>query len=228
MKLSISMTQREEQLGWLVLALQLAAFPALLVTVNAALAVPLSDALLNCLLFVINFIVILFVFRRFLIRSARQAAAAPFQFLRFAAIGLALYYIGIYLIGLFIGLVYPQFSNVNDSNIQSMAREHYGLILVGTVLLVPVTEEALFRGLIFRTLQQKSRLLAYILSTLSFGLVHVTGYIGTASGTVLLLCLLQYVPAGLCFAWAYEKADTVWAPILMHMAINQISMSYLR
>lgn len=228
MKLSISMTNREERLGWLVLVLQLFVLPTLLVTANALLPVPLSNASLNCLLFLIDFTAVVLVFRRFLMLSARQAAAAPFRCLRFAAIGLALYYIGTFLIGLLISSVYPHFSNINDSNIQSMAQEHYGLILAGTVLLVPLTEETLFRGLIFRALQQKNRLLAYVLSTLFFGLIHVTGYIGTAAPAVLLLCLLQYVPAGLCFAWAYEKADTIWAPILMHMAINQISMSYMR
>jgi membrane protease YdiL (CAAX protease family) len=39
---------------------------------------------------------------------------------------------------------------------------------------------------------------------------------------------VQYLPAGLALAWAYEKADTIWAPILMHMTINQISITFMR
>jgi membrane protease YdiL (CAAX protease family) len=139
-----------------------------------------------------------------------------------------LYYVATYLIGLFIQAVYPDFSNVNDSSIQSMAAENYAIMLIGTVLLVPLTEETLFRGLIFRKLHQKSRAVAYILSTLFFGLIHITGYIGATPLPVLLLCLIQYIPAGVFLAWAYEKADSIWAPILMHMAVNQISMSYMR
>lgn len=228
MKLSISMTQKEERLGWLVLALQLLILPVLLVALNTLLPIPLSDAPLNFLLFALNFVAVVLVFHRFLAVSARRATANPFRCLRFAAIGLILYYAGTSLIDLLIRSVYPQFSNINDSNIQSMAQEHYGLILFGTVLLVPLTEETLFRGLIFRMLQRKSRAVAYILSTLFFGLIHIAGYIDIASSEVLVLCFLQYVPAGLFLAWAYEKADSIWAPILMHMAINQISMSYMR
>lgn len=228
MKLSVSMTCKEDQMGWLVLALQLFVLPAVLVAVNTLLPVPLSSTYLNFLLFLINFLAVILVFHRFLGHSARRAAREPFRCLRFAAIGLSLYYAATYLIGLFIQAVYPDFSNVNDSSIQSMASENYAIMLIGTVLLVPLTEEALFRGLIFRKLHQKSRVSAYILSTVFFGLIHITGYIGATPLPVLLLCLIQYIPAGVFLAWAYEKADSIWAPILMHMAINQISMSYMR
>ncbi|MBQ6851936.1 MAG: CPBP family intramembrane metalloprotease [Oscillospiraceae bacterium] len=228
MKLSVSMTQKEERWGWLVLALQLLIFPTLLVVLNATLPAPLSDAALNFLLFSVNFIAVLLVFHAFLAASARRAAAAPFHCLRFAAIGLMLYYVGVFLVDLLIRSLDPQFSNINDSSIHAMAQDHYTLILFGTVFLVPVTEETLFRGLIFGRLHRKNRAAAYILSTLIFGLIHITGYLYTASAEVLFLCFLQYVPAGLCLAWAYEKSDTIWTPVLMHMTINQISMSYMR
>lgn len=228
MKLSVSMTCKEERLGWPVLVLQLFVLPTLSVAANALLPVPLSSTYLNFLLFLINFLAVILVFHRFLGQSARHAADAPFRCLRFAAIGLILYYAATYVIGLFIHSVYPEFSNVNDSNIQLMATENYGLMLTGTVLLVPLTEETLFRGLIFRKLHQKSRAVAYILSTLFFALVHIAGYMGATPLPVLLLCLIQYIPAGVFLAWVYEKADSIWAPILMHMAVNQISMSYMR
>lgn len=228
MKLSISMTRNEVRFGWLFLALQLLVLPVLLVLVNALLPVPLSNASLNFLMFVIDFGLALLIFHRFLLASARFSAAAPFRCLRFAAIGLILYYLATFLVGMFIQAVYPDFSNANDSSIHSMAQENYSLMLAGTVLLVPVTEETLYRGLVFRGLREKSRVAGYILSTLFFALIHVTGYMGAVSPTVLLLCLLQYIPAGICLAWAYEKADSIWTPILMHMAINQISMSYMR
>ena len=228
MKLSISMTRNEVRFGWLLLVLQLFVLPSVLMLFNGLLPAPMHPALLNFLLFALEFVLTLLIFHRFLTVSARQAAAAPFRCLHFAGIGLILYYIGTVLVGMLIRSVCPDFSNVNDQNIHVLAQGHYTLIVIGTVLLVPVAEETLYRGLVFRLLQEKSRIAAYALSTLFFGLIHVAGYIGTTSPTVLALCLLQYIPAGLSLAWVYEQADSIWAPILMHMAINQIGMTYMR
>ena len=97
-----------------------------------------------------------------------------------------------------------------------------------TVLLVPVAEEALYRGLLFQGFQRKSRLLAYCLSTLIFAGLHVVGYIGSADLITLCLCFAQYLPAGITLAWAYEKADTIAAPMLMHMIINLIGTTAAR
>ena len=227
MKLSISMTRREIRFGWLFLIGQLIALPMLLVILNTLLPIPLSNAALNFVMFVTNFCLTVAVFHRFLGVSAKHAATAPFRCLRYAVLGLVLYYIGTLLIGQFIGAVSSDFSNANDSNIQSMAAENYAMVAFGTVFLVPLTEETLYRGLVFGSLQKKSRVAAYLLSTLLFGLIHVASYIGVVSPAVFALSLLQYVPAGLCLAWAYEKTDSIWAPIFMHMSINQVSISFM-
>ena len=44
----------------------------------------------------------------------------------------------------------------------------------------------------------------------------------------LLLCFVQYLPAGLCLGWAYARADSIFAPTLMHMIINLIGMLAMR
>ena len=75
-------------------------------------------------------------------------------------------------------------------------------------------------GLIFRNLYGKSRWAAYIVSILVFAIIHIIGYIGKYSALELLMAVLQYLPAGLCLAWSYAKADTIFAPILIHAAIN--------
>ncbi|MBR4109034.1 MAG: CPBP family intramembrane metalloprotease [Oscillospiraceae bacterium] len=228
MKLSISMSRKEVIFGWLLMAGQLLILPVVAVMLNDMLPAPLSDTQLNIALFALEFLLATVIFRKFLISSARLALRTPFRCLRFAALGLLLYYIGSFLVGLVIGSVDSDFSNINDSNISVLAQDNYTLIFLCTVLLVPVTEELLYRGLIFRGLQKKNRLIAYLVSAAVFSLIHVVGYIGMTSTTTLLLCFLQYLPAGLSLAWAYEKADTIWAPILMHMTVNQISISLMR
>jgi membrane protease YdiL (CAAX protease family) len=38
---------------------------------------------------------------------------------------------------------------------------------------------------------------------------------------------LQYLPAGLCLAWAYIRGGTIFASIVIHAAINYVSIQYL-
>ena len=54
------------------------------------------------------------------------------------------------------------------------------------------------------------------------------GYIGTESVRTLVLCFLQYLPAGLCLAWTYTKADNIFAPIVVHAIVNAVAIGALR
>ena len=96
------------------------------------------------------------------------------------------------------------------------------------MILVPPAEECLYRGLIFRKLYGKNHAVAYLVSILAFACIHILGYIGTYSPLELAIAVLQYLPAGLCLAWSYTKADTVFAPILIHAAINYVTIHGLR
>ena len=59
-------------------------------------------------------------------------------------------------------------------------------------------------------------------------MIHVMGYIGQFDWLTLVLCFLQYIPAGLWLAWAYEKSDSIFAPMLIHTAINAIGIYAMR
>ena len=227
-KLTVPLQQYEHIAGWLYLFAELFFLPVALSTANLLLPIPLSNAALNFVYFSVNFLSIVVIFHRFLGESFQQVLQSPFRCLRAAAIGYILYHIGNILVSYLIVSLYPSFSNVNDSSIQTMTQDNYMLMSIGTVLLVPPVEEVLYRGLIFRGLYNRSRAAAYIVSTLVFAAVHVVSYIGLYDPMLLLLCFLQYIPAGLCLGFAYASADTIWAPILMHIAINQIGISTMR
>ena len=93
---------------------------------------------------------------------------------------------------------------------------------------MPLAEEMLYRGLIFRNLWQDSKVAAYLLSMAAFAAIHVLGYIGSEDIATLLVCFLQYLPAGLCLAWTYTKADNIFAPIVVHALVNAIAIGALR
>lgn len=223
-KLSVPMTRTETVLGWIYFVFQLLFLGAIMVVINLFLPDPLSITELNILLFVINFICIMLIFPKFLWKNLRITASSFFTTLRSAGIGFLLYYGSSILVNMLVFAVKPDFANANDSNISEMLQDNYMLMAICTVLLVPIAEETLYRGLMFRSLYNRSPLLGYLLSTVLFALIHVVGYIGSYDILTLGLCFLQYIPAGVFLGWAYVNADSIWAPIIIHMTVNQIGI----
>ena len=227
-KLSVSLTKKERILGWIYYLIQLLALPFLLSLVNFLIGNPLNESLLNFLYFLVNFLCVLLIFFRFFKKNSKNAITAPLRCLWYAGAGIAFFWGLSYAVQILIVMVSPDFFNVNDASINDMAQENYGLIALGTVLLVPLAEEALYRGLIFGQFYNRKPVAAYLISCCVFASVHVVGYIGSYEPLQLALCFLQYLPAGIALGWAYTKSDTIWSPILMHMAINAIGIASMR
>ena len=159
--------------------------------------------------------------------AANQAVRHPAYLCQAVILGLAAYYACMLVTDRVIGLLVPGFSNYNDSAIATMGQDSRLLVIIGTVL-VPTVEECVFRGLIFRNLYGKSHWCAYIVSMLAFALIHILGYVRQYTPLEILMAVLQYLPAGLCLAWSYTKADTIFAPIAIHATVNFITLTSWR
>ena len=227
-KISVSMTRRESVLTWLYWPFQLILLPVLLAIGNTFLKDPLSEVKLNFVYFCINFIFLTVVLHKFLGISFKYAMKRPGYTLQSAFFGFASYFAISMVIGIVIAWLQPDFANANDGSIAGMLSDDPVLITVGTVILAPVAEELMYRALIFRTIYNRNRVLGYIASTLIFGAVHVVGYIGVYTPLELGLAMLQYLPAGICLGWAYARSNTIWAPIIMHIAVNQMGIMSMR
>lgn len=227
-KLSVTLTPQEFWQGLSYLIISILFLRYILDYGNMLLPRPLPEAALNFLFSLTNFLAVLYIGWRFLKDSLIMGLRKPFMLLRSSFIGLVVYYCLVYIFGLLTRAIYPDFVNVNDSSIISMNREHFTLMSISLVLLVPPVEEFFYRGLIFGQLHRRSPVLAYICSTVFFASIHVIGYTESYSWDLLALCFLQYIPAGICLAWSYAKADSILAPILIHITINQISMQTTR
>lgn len=96
-------------------------------------------------------------------------------------------------------------------------------MFIQAVIFAPMLEELLFRGIIFRTLRTKGRLLAHVVAAGLFGLLHV--YSGLLDGDITqLVHMLPYVLMGLAFGYAYEKKGTIFVPIIIHALNNFIAI----
>lgn len=98
---------------------------------------------------------------------------------------------------------------------ESLGTEEAGLLVSSFVLVMvaPVTEEFLFRGLILRGLRRHhSARWAIVISALMFGLSHMNPW--------------QFFPTffgGLLLAWLTLETGTLWPAILTHAANNALS-----
>ena len=215
--------------GLIYFLLQLLVIPAIIVVVNMMfLQNAVNEATLNVIVFAINFVAVLIIFRRFLLRDLRFVIRAPWYVLRWAGIGFLIYMAGNAIVGTLITLIDPGFANINDASIMEMVQDNYGLMVLGTVVLVPIVEECFYRVLLFRNLYERHPVIAYIVSMVIFSLAHVAAYIGMESFGTLLLCFLQYLPAGFALAFAYRRSGSIFASVLIHMTVNQIGMLAMR
>ncbi len=227
-KLTVLMTRTETILGLIYLAYEWILLPIILVVCNLLLGEPLSESQINFLYFLLNFLFVVLFFYRFLKASFLHTRKNPFRCFIGALQGFALYYVSGFLLGILIASFAPDYANLNDQSIGSMAQDSYALIYLGTVILVPIAEEVFFRGILFGRLYGKNRFWAYFVSSALFSLIHISGYITLYDPISIGIAFVQYLPAGIFLAWAYTRADSIFAPILMHMTINQIALLAMR
>lgn len=222
------MSRKEETLGWMYFAFQMLALPMVLSWVDSRLSVPMSRAVYNGSYYIVNFAALTCIFRRFLRASLVALGRNVWNFLRAAVPGFAAYWVCSRAYEWALSLLGLSLNNANDGAIVSMLQSHPILMGICIIGLVPLTEELIYRGLIFGNLRQVSRLTAYLVSMIAFSAIHVAGYIGATDPLTLLLCFIQYLPAGLCLAWTYDRSHNLFAPVLVHTIVNAIAVGLVR
>ena len=215
-----NLSSNETICGWIYFTFYLFLLPSILTAVNGMLPAPLSSAELNFAYFFLNFLVILWIFHDFLGESFRQVTRHPIMVLEAVILGGVAYFSCRWCIERIIAWLAPGFTNANDASISGLLKGNFFLMTLGTVILVPPVEECMYRGLIFRRLYGVNKWAAYLISATSFALLHILGFIGVYSPLELCLAVLQYLPAGLCLAWAYVRGGSIYAPIFIHAIVN--------
>ena len=218
----------EQVAGFCWLPFYVALLSMVLQYLSGLLELNLTDLQMNVCYFVINCIVVWVIFHNFLIRSFRGIRF--WELVQALILGFVLYYAGNFVFALVIEWLGLEITSYNDETIQMLANQGRAVMIVCAVILAPMIEETLVRGLLFGVIRRKSRIAAYFVSIIFFSFIHVWQYAVIYGFGPILLTALQYVPAGIALGWTYEKSNTIWAPILLHMTINAISfgvMSFL-
>lgn len=223
-----SLSRQEKYLGIGYLIFEFTLLPIVLQLVYSLFSSEIDPALYNFLYFFVNCICVLAIFSKFVKKNMLRTASHPDVLALTAVIGFGLYRAASIALGVLITVLFPDYVNLNDSSLTSIFESFPLLLVLGTVILAPIAEEMLFRGLVFGWLFEKNTWLAYILSVFIFAAIHVVQYIGLYSPAHLVVALLQYLPAGIVLAWAYHRSGNLLAPILIHALNNGLAVLVLR
>lgn len=130
------------------------------------------------------------------------------------------------LLSLILTIIFGSFdTNTNQSSLISITKTTPLLAFAFTVIFGPIFEELVYRYALFGVFYKKSKLLAYIIVTIIFGLIHFD--FTSLNGEVKLFLnelinLPSYISGGLILCYAYEKEESLIPAIVAHMVNNFI------
>lgn len=127
-------------------------------------------------------------------------------------------------VGMLLTLFDLDYFNLNQEAVDAALFMTPGFAIVTACVLAPISEELLFRGLVFCGLYRRSRVWAYVLSMLAFSLAHVFAAMFFQPLGLTFVNLIVYLPAGFVLAWTYERSGSIWSAIFLHAALNALSM----
>lgn len=216
------MSAHEKGRGWVFFALFVLAFPPLMGVIQRSFGGELPIAEANVIYYLLSATAVFLVFWGYLKSSFSLLLDRLPENLFALATGL----IGAGILHLLVmRLPYP----VENPNVISYP-EQYLLAPAATaailVVLMPVVEEVLFRGLLFGTVRPYSKPLAWILSVAAYCLYCVWQFVfsyGQVDARYLLLAL-QYLPMALALTWCYDRGGSVWSAVVLHGVINAWSL----
>jgi len=168
---------------------------------------------LNLVCSLASFILVVWLLKDFLIDNIKRFKENLMDnFVYSITIGVAMIY------GISIAANQLLFENYLNNGVLLMAFQ--------SVILAPILEELLFRGLVFRSLRDRNKWLAIFASSFLFGFLHIYSAL-FAGDLTQLIYLLSYGGMGFAFSYAYEKKKTICVPILMHMINNLVAIVLL-
>ena len=222
--IGLKMTKTQKILGWLYLPVYLVLLSMGLAALEDFLGLNLSNLERNVCYFAINFVFVLSVYGKFLLKSIRGFSEDFWKFVQTLILGFVLYYFTAFVLAWAMNTFFSVPANPNDAAVRDLLGESRVLMLVVSVVIAPIVEETLLRGVVFGTFHPKARIFGYVASALVFSVMHVWQFFPDTSVLNLCLSALQYIPASVALCWTYEKAGTLWAPIVLHGFINAISV----
>lgn len=223
--IAYQMTKGEKIAGWIWLPFYLMLLSCLLSYGAKLLGIDLNAITMNVAYFAVNLLFVLIAFRRFLLQ--RFFGSSFWDFLQALILGGVLYYAGTWLVNFLITAFAGEFTIFNNETVGALVGQNRYVMLVISVILAPIIEETLIRGVVFGSFYGASPVLAYIVSCFVFAFMHNWAYFETQPPAAVLLSCLPYIPAGIALGWVYKKSGSIWCAVTLHALINANSFGLL-
>jgi len=213
------MKKSERILGCVYIPVHAAILPVLLGVIIAIAGIRISGAQQLLTYFTVSFALILIIMFKFLRSSFSDLISNFWRAVQAVILGYVLYRVLSWVAVLLLEQVMTS-ENPNNDAIATEFAANFRIMIVITVILAPIIEETMFRGAVFGTIRQKSRIVAYVVSILLFSVFHIWDYLAFGFSWQILVLIVQYIPPSIALTWSYERGGTIWAPILLHAGIN--------
>ena len=216
------MSAHERNRGWVFFALFVLVFPPVMGAIQRSIGGELPVAEANVIYYLLSVTLVVLVFWSYLRTSFDCLLDRLPENLFAFATGL----VGAGVLHLLVMRIPYPVENPNPYNYA----EEYLLAPAATVailvVLMPIVEEVLFRGLLFGALRGYSRILAWVVSILAYCFYCVWQFVFSSAGVDprYLLLAIQYVPMSAALTWCYDRGGSVWSAVLLHMAINGFTL----
>ena len=222
------MTRGEKIAGWIYLPVHVLLLPLLLSSIFYALSggSELPDGVtLNVWYYLIGLIVLLALQFRFFRESYHVLVRDLRRALLTRVIGYGILVVCNVALNLIVQIFGSLPGSPNDDAVESLAQiDNRRMAAIG-VIMAPIVEEALFRGMIFGSIRPKSRVAAYVVSIVLFSIYHVWQYAVADLSLLPLVSAVAYVPISFVLAFCYDRTNSIWTPIFFHMFYNALALS---
>lgn len=216
------MTRGEFLRGWVFFALYFLVFPFVMAGVqwvfDETWSLYLSDAASGVLYYLFSDVLVFLVFWTFL----QNGLDILLDYLPENLFALATGLLGALVLRFPVMLLpYPVENPVFQDWPEQFAYSPWATIAI-VVILMPIVEEVLFRGLLFGGLRRYSRPLAWGLTVIVYMLYSVWTFAFSFGDPRYLVLGLQYLPMAVGLTWCYDRGGSIWSPIVLHMLLNAI------
>jgi membrane protease YdiL (CAAX protease family) len=113
--------------------------------------------------------------------------------------------------------------NANQQELIKIAGDYPVVFLILAVIIAPLIEELIFRYYLYKKLEKRGFLLALVVSTFLFSIIHILPSLTTGTFLTDIATLPAYLLPSLVFAIAYYQTGKLAVPIFAHFAFNLVS-----
>ena len=141
-----------------------------------------------------------------------------------------LYMLAMFIMNIVLSLIIMLVTGLDNSTNQMILEEMFGqypfYVSFSAVVFAPIVEEGIFRGGFFRWFSSQSKMKAYAISAILFGLLHVFESVFTGNFMDLAF-IVVYATMGVVLADLYRRSNQMISCILLHALYNGMSIMAL-